>query len=33
MAAMLNDVRDFRADGNRGLKDMSIDQAVTRLQL
>ena len=33
MAAMLNDVRDFRASGNRGLKDMSIDQAVSHLQL
>jgi hypothetical protein len=30
---MLNDVSGFRATGNRGLKDMSIEQAVSRVQL
>jgi polygalacturonase len=32
-AVMLNDVSGFRAIGNRGLKDISVDQAVSRLQL
>jgi hypothetical protein len=30
---MLNDVSGFRAMGNRDLRDISIEQAVSRLQL
>jgi polygalacturonase len=32
-AVMLNDVSGFRAIGNRDLRDISVDQAVSRLQL
>jgi hypothetical protein len=32
-AVMLNDVSGFRAMGNRDLRDISIEQAVSRLQL
>ena|SRR5947207_2276950 len=32
-AVTLNEVSEFRAIGNRGLKDISVDEAVSHLQI